>query len=231
MKYSGSHFSIEKSRYFNMKINIGGIPIKMNSVNLENSVVNLLSAFQIVNNNNKQYKTKYLAARKKEKCLIIIMNKLFLLLEKNSICFTFNETRSNTELIIKNTSSGFKSIKILNSINNGIIFNIVKNVIYSDHLLLFSKNIAQEWNGGNPIFIIKRIIITSVSDDENINVKINKEVRSSWMKINLIILSLILTSLLMKRTKDKKRKIQNQISLKHISLKPDTKKILVIFIL
>jgi len=203
----------------------------MNKINLENSVVNLLSAFQTVSSSNKQYKIKYVAARKKEKCLIIIINKLFLLLEKNSICFTFNEIRSSTELIMKNTNNGFKSIKILNNINNGMIFNIVKNVIYSDHLLLFNKNIAQEWNGGNPIFIINRITITSVRDEENINVKINKEVRSSWIKINLIILSLILISFLIKSTRDKKRKIQNQINLKHIKLKLDTKKILVIFIL
>jgi len=112
-----------------------------------------------------------------------------------------------------------------------MIFNIVRNVIYSDHLLLFNRNIAQEWNGGNPIFIISRIIITNVMEGENMNVKMSKEVRSSWMKINLIILSLILISLLIKRTKDRNRKIQNQISLKHISLKLDTRKIPVIFIL
>jgi len=141
------------------------------------------------------------------------------------------ETRSSTELIMKNTNNGFKSIKILNNINNGMIFNIVKNVIYSNHLLLFNKNIAHEWNGGNPIFIINKITITSVREEENINVKINKEVSNSWIKINLIILSLILTSLLIKRTSDKKRKIQNQIRLKHINLKLDTKKILVIFML
>jgi len=144
MKYNGSHFNIENNRYFNIKITIGGIPIKINSINLENSVVNLLSEFHTVNNSSKQYRIKYVAAKKKEKCLIIIINRLFLLLEKKSICFTFNETRSSTELTTKNTNKGFKSIKILNSINSGIIFNIVKNVIYSDHLLLFNKNIAHE---------------------------------------------------------------------------------------
>jgi len=174
---------------------------------------------------------KYTVARKKDKCLIMIINKLFLLLEKNSICLTFNETNNKTELIIKNTNNGFKSMKVLNNINKGIIFNIVKNVMYSDHLVLFNKNIAQEWKGGRPIFIISNMTKASVKDGENMNVKTIKEVSNSWIKINLIILSLILVSLLINKTNDKNKKIQNQISLKHIRLILETKKIPIIFML